>query len=120
MRCINRDYACWPSYTTIGNAVGMSKKTVKRYVDSLMEKGLVTAETTSRFTKDGLKFNGNLLYHIRPIAEAEQHLHQQKLCALEASVERQTVAKLLEEQARDSAYEATMTSSKSREAKTKP
>ncbi len=115
-RCINRDYVCWPSYTTIGNAVGMSKKTVKRYVDSLMEKGLVTAEPTSRFTKDGLKFNGNLLYHICPIAEAEQQLHQRKLCALEASVERQTVAKLLEKQALDSACEAPITGSESRKA----
>ena len=94
--CINKDYKCWPSYNTIGNAVGMSKKTVKRYVDSLLETGLITAEPTSRFTEDGLKFNGNLLYNIRPIAEAEQKFYAQQLTELDAAAERQRVAALLE------------------------
>lgn len=73
----------------------MSKKTVKRYVDSLLEAGLITAEPTSRFTEDGLKFNGNLLYNIRPIAEAEQKFYAQQLTELDAAAERQRVAALL-------------------------
>ena len=43
LRCLeNRSsYQCWPSYTTIGNAVGRAKNTVMRYVDALAEKGLI-------------------------------------------------------------------------------
>ena len=99
--CINKNYECWPSYNTIGNAVGMSKKTVKRYVDSLLEKGFITAEPTSRFTEGGLKVNGNLMYHIRPIAEAEQKFYERQLSELEAATERQKIAQLLEYQAYD-------------------
>ena len=40
-------YQCWPSYATIGNAVGRAKNTVMRYVDALAEKGLVSTEPTS-------------------------------------------------------------------------
>ena len=37
LRCLeNRSsYQCWPSYTTIGNAVGRAKNTVMRYVDEI-------------------------------------------------------------------------------------
>ena len=71
LRCENRKtFQCHPSYKTIGNAVGMSKNTVKKYVDSLIEKRLITAEPTSVITQKGEKRNGNLRYTIRPIAEA--------------------------------------------------
>ena len=40
-----RTYECWPSYETIGKAIGKSKSSVKRYVA-------------------GLKKNGNLRYHM--------------------------------------------------------
>ena len=47
MYCEDRKtFQCHPSYKTIGNAVGMSKNTVKKYVDSLIEKQLITAEPT--------------------------------------------------------------------------
>ena len=37
MYCEDRKtFQCHPSYKTIGNAVGMSKNTVKKYVDSLI------------------------------------------------------------------------------------
>ena len=52
LRCENRKtFQCHPSYKTIGNAVGMSKNTVKKYVDSLIEKRLITDEPTSVITK---------------------------------------------------------------------
>ena len=35
-------YQCWPSYTTIGNAVGRAKNTVMRYVDALADKGPIS------------------------------------------------------------------------------
>ena len=82
----------------------MSKKTVKRYVDSLLEKGFITAEPTSRFTEGGLKGNSNLLYTIRPIDEAKQLFYDRQLAAMEAAVERGEVAALLENQACDPEY----------------
>ena len=63
-------YQCYPSYSTIGRAVGMSKNTVQKYVCGLEEKRLITTEPTSIRTKDGQKRNGSLLYTIRPIQEA--------------------------------------------------
>lgn len=65
-----RTYECWPSYETIGKAIGKSKSSVKRYVAGLVEKGLITVEPTSVIMQNGLKKNGNLRYHIRPIREA--------------------------------------------------
>ena len=45
MYCEDRKtFQCHPSYKTIGKAVGMSKNTVKKHVDSLIEKQLITAE----------------------------------------------------------------------------
>ena len=72
LRCLeNRSsYQCWPSYTTIGNAVGRAKNTVMRYVNALAEKGLISTEPTSVLTKSGIKKNGNLRYTLRPIREA--------------------------------------------------
>ena len=61
-----RTYECWPSYETIGKAIGKSKSSVKRYVAGLVEKGLITVEPTSVIMRNGLKKNGNLRYHIRP------------------------------------------------------
>ena len=79
MRCENRKtYQCYPSYRTIGEAVGMSRNTVKKHVDSLVEKQLIFTEPTIVTLKDGTKRNGSLLYTIRPLADArEYHLRQQ-------------------------------------------
>ena len=41
-----------------------------KYVRELEEKELVTTERTSVFTRDGMKLNGNLMYHILPIKQA--------------------------------------------------
>ena len=72
-----KTYQCYPSYRTIGDAVGMSRNTVKKYIDSLVEKQLIYAEPTKVTTKDGVR-NGNLLYTIRPLdAALEYHLEQQ-------------------------------------------
>ena len=75
----NREtYQCYPSYRTIGEAVGMSRNTVKKYVDALVEKQLIYVEPTKVKTRDGGVRNGNLLYTIRPLNDAlEYHLEQQ-------------------------------------------
>ena len=72
-----KTYQCYPSYRTIGDAVGMSRNTVKKYIDALVEKQLIYAEPTKITPKDGVR-NGNLLYTIRPLdAALEYHLEQQ-------------------------------------------
>ena len=73
-----KTYQCYPSYRTIGDAVGMSRNTVKKYVDALVEKQLIYVEPTKVPAKDGRLRNGNLLYTIRPLEAAlEYHLNQQ-------------------------------------------
>ena len=68
LKCENREtYQCYPSYRTIGEAVGMSRNTVKKHVDSLVEKRLIYTEPTTVTLKDGTKRNGSLLYIFRPI-----------------------------------------------------
>ena len=68
LRCENRKtYQCYPSYKTIGHAIGMSENTVAKYVRQLEEKGLIYTEPTIMQSKDGKTLNGNLLYTIRPI-----------------------------------------------------
>ena len=73
-----KTYQCYPSYRTIGDAVGMSRNTVKKYVDVLVEKKLIYVEPTKVKTQDGGVRNGNLLYTIRPLNDAlDFHLEQQ-------------------------------------------
>ena len=60
---------CYPSYETIGTAVGLSKNTVQKCVCELVDKGLISTENTSVITRDGMKRNGNLLYTICPAHE---------------------------------------------------
>ena len=50
----NREtYQCWPSYKTIGKALGMCENTVSKYVRSLEEKDLIRTEPTMIRSKDG-------------------------------------------------------------------
>ena len=90
-----RTYECWPSYETIGKAIGKSKSSVKRYVAGLVEKGLITVEPTSVIMQNGLKKNGNLRYHIRPIREAVEWYTQHQLYLAEAAAERHRVQRRL-------------------------
>lgn len=98
MYCEDREtFQCHPSYKTIGEAVGMSNNTVKKYVDRLVEKRLITTEPTSVVTKKGEKRNGNLLYTIRPIQEAVEYHYEQQMIRLNEEMQRQYVlAKLAE------------------------
>lgn len=90
MYCEDRKtFQCHPSYTTIGKAVKMSKNTVKKHVDGLVEKLLITTEPTSIVTKKGQKHNGTLLYTIRPIQEAVEYDYEKRLKRLQAEQYRQ-------------------------------
>ena len=97
--CENRKtFSCYPSHKTIGKAIGMSRNTVKKYVDSLIDKRLITAEPTSVITQKGEKRNGNLLFTLRPIQEVIDQYYDRQLEELELATERQRVANLLRKQ----------------------
>ena len=74
-----KTFKCHPSYKTIGEAVGMSKNTVKKYVNALVQKQLIETEPTQVTTKNGRKRNGNLRYTIRPIEEAVRYHFEKQL-----------------------------------------
>ena len=98
MYCEDRKtFQCHPSYKTIGNAVGMSKNTIRKYVGSLIEKRLITTEPTTVYTQKGEKRNGNLRYTIRPIAEALEQYYDQQLIRLHEETRRQAALKKLAE-----------------------
>ena len=78
-----KTFQCYPSYKTIGNAVGLSRNTVRKYVMSLEEKQLIKTELTKIKTKDGKVRNGNLLYTILPIDNAIEYYNFQQAKAFE-------------------------------------
>ena len=63
----------------MGEALGLTRKTVMKYVRSLEEKCLITTEHTTVTLKSGKKQNGNLLYTIRPIQAAVDYFHAKQL-----------------------------------------
>ena len=98
LRCEDRrTYQCHPSYRTIGRAVRLSENTVRKYVTSLEEKGLIRTEPSTIITKDGRVRNGSLIYTIRPIQEALEQNYQRQFRQAEESVERARVQKRLAE-----------------------
>ena len=98
-RCENRKtHQCWPSIKTIGQAVGMSENTVRKYIRRLEEQELITTEPTEVITKSSGRRNGNLLFTLRPIGEVIDDHYASQLEELELAAERQRVAKLLREQ----------------------
>ena len=78
--CANRKTGqCWPSYKTIGKAVGMTENTVAKYISALERKGLIHTENTTVITKEGQKRNGNLLYTIAPFQDVLEAHYQRQL-----------------------------------------
>ena len=92
-----RTYQCVASYRTIGEAVGMSVNTVRKYVTELEDRGLIRTERTTVTTRNGRTLNGCLRYYILPIQMSIEAYHQRQLAQLEELTERQRVAKLLRE-----------------------
>ena len=89
-------YQCYPSYATIGHAVGMSRNTVRKYVAELEERRLIRTEQTTITTLDGRKRNGSLLYTILPVQLAIEQFYERQLSAAERERQRQRAAKALE------------------------
>lgn len=85
--CENRkSYQCFPSYKSIGKALKMSRNTVSKYVQLLVDKELISTEPTSIFTKGNKKLNGNLLYTILPIEQAKQYFYKRQLENLDRTI----------------------------------
>ena len=98
LRCEDRKtYQCHPSYRTIGSAVDLSENTVRKYVSSLEEKGLIHAESSRITTRDGRVRNGSLIYTIRAVQEAVELYHQRQLLYAEEEAEKARVRKCLEQ-----------------------
>ena len=98
MYCENRKtFKCYPSYKTIGNAIGMSKNTVRKYVKSLEDKQLISTQPTTIIKKDGQKLNGSLLYTIHPIEEAVNHYYEQQMIKLEEDIQQKRIQNKLKD-----------------------
>ena len=92
----NREtYQCHASYATIGNAVGMSRNTVRKYVQELERRGLILTERTTIITQDGRIQNGSLLYTILPIQLVIEQFYQEQLEAVDIAREQQRTEKLM-------------------------
>ena len=77
-----RSGQCWPSYTTIGKAVGMSRKTVQKHIGALVDKCLVQTEETTIRRKNGFVYNGSLLYTLKPIQQVMREREKEFLAEL--------------------------------------
>lgn len=85
-------YTCHPSMSTIGREIGRDRKTVAKYVDELVEAGLILTEPTKVTTADGLRWNGNLKYtQLDPQCAVELH-HERQLAQLDAGVRKKRKA----------------------------
>lgn len=94
-----KTHQCWPSYKKIAKEVGLSPKTVKKYVAELVDKGLISTENTTVITKKGIKRNGSLRYTIRPIKEAVELYHQRQLRRAELATVQWKAEQALKEKA---------------------
>ena len=98
MYCENRKtFTAYPSYSTIGSATRMSPNTVRKYVNALVDKGLVTTEPTTVPSAEGWPRNGTLLYNLRPLREAVNRYHELELARAELDQEKNKAAQRLKE-----------------------
>ena len=96
MYCEDRKtFQCYPGYKTIGSAVGMSVNTVRKYVQSLEKKRLITTEWTMVRTKSGKAHNGTLKYTIHPIQEAIDYYEEIQMKRLYAEAARRRAEEAL-------------------------
>ncbi len=95
--CENRKtFQCYPSYRTIGKAIGLSRNSIKKYVRQLEEKQLIRTEPTTVVLRNGRRINGNLLYTILPIQIAEDRFHQEQLARIRLLKERLRIQEQLD------------------------
>jgi len=80
-------YTCHPSMATIGRAIGRDRKTVAKYVDELVEAGLILTEPTKVTTADGDRWNGNLRYTLLDPQRAVDLFHERQLARSDAHLD---------------------------------
>ena len=107
----HKTYQCYPSYRKMGEALGLTRKTVMKYVRSLEDKCLITTEHTTVTLKTGKRQNGNLLYTIRPIKEAVDYFNAQQLRKVERETAKLNAIRKLEEYDRKHGISGTSRSS---------
>lgn len=95
-----KTYQCLASYRMIGETIGKSVNTVRKYVMELEERGLIRTERTTITTKDGRRQNGCLLYTILPIQIAIDQFHERQLSEADLARERWQAEKRREAQVR--------------------
>lgn len=95
-----KTYQCTLSYKTIGQAIGASNNTVRKYVLELEATGLIATNHTVVLDANGKERNGSLRYTILPVQQAVELYHQRQLAALDAAAEQQRVKKRLAASAR--------------------
>ena len=91
----HRKNLCYPSYGTIGRALGMCKNTVRKYVFSLEAKGLIKTEETQMIV-NGRRRNGNLKYTLLLVSEAMDCYMERQIEAARLEAAKQRAAKKLE------------------------
>lgn len=97
LRCEDRkNYQCHPSYTTIGRAIGKSVNSVRKYVQGLTQKGLITTEHTQIVTKSGETRNGTLLYTILPIQQVMDRQFERQMTLAMIENRKQEVERVLQ------------------------
>ena len=97
LRCEDRrTYQCHPSYTTIGRAIGKSVNSVRKYVQGLTRKGLITTEHTQIVTKSGETRNGTLLYTILPIQQVMDRQFERQMTLAMMENRKQEVERMLQ------------------------
>lgn len=91
VRCEDKEtYSCYPSYSTIGESIGRSENSVRKYVRQLEKKRFIITESTLIKTKEGRYHNGTLRYTIRPIQDAIDYFDEQQMQRLvEAKIKRE-------------------------------
>ena len=92
-----KTYQCVASYRTIGEAVGMSVNTVRKYVTELEDRGLIRTERTTVTTRDGHTRNGCLRYHILPIQLSIEQFYERQFHEADIALERQRAERCLAE-----------------------
>lgn len=90
-----KTFQCLASYRMIGEAIGKSVNTVRKYVMELEERGLIRTERTTITTQDGRRRNGCLCYHILPIQLAIEQFYDRQFQAADLARERWQAEKRL-------------------------
>ena len=73
-----KTFQCHPSFRSIGNALNVSRNTVRKYIKGLEAKQLIRTKPTTVTLKSGKRQNGNLLYTILPIEQAKIYCYEQQ------------------------------------------